>query len=190
MIKTEPARLLILVSLCVALSACGSLHALLNTDEGAYSEAMAIWDRYVDSGGDIAAATTWERKVEKGVTAKEIEEAFASVAAEDNLKMVGESALSAELEARTGQPQKLLKVYSYCNPVTARAMVDFSPHMAAYLPCRIAVVEKEDGLWLYALNMDMLIKLGRQLPPELKKSVLQMRDSIKKMIDKGARGDF
>jgi uncharacterized protein (DUF302 family) len=31
--------------------------------------------------------------------------------------------------------------------LTARKMVDFSPHMAAYLPCRISMVEKEDGLW-------------------------------------------
>lgn len=30
----------------------------------------------------------------------------------------------------------------------ARAIVDFSPHMAAYLPCRIALVEKVDGLWI------------------------------------------
>ncbi|MFC7517327.1 DUF302 domain-containing protein [Herbaspirillum sp. GCM10030257] len=120
----------------------------------------------------------------------EIEEAFASVAAEDNLKAVGESALSEELKARTGQPQKFLKIYSYCNPLTARAMVDFSPHMAAYLPCRITVVEKEDGLWLYALNMDMLIKMGRKLPPDLKKAALQMRNSIWKLMDKGARGEF
>lgn len=183
-------RLLLVISLSGLLSACGTLRTLSNAEEGAASEAMVVLDRWVESGGDIAVATTWERKVNDGVAIDEIEQAFASVAAEDNIKPVAESALSEELEARTGQKQKFLKVYSYCSPVTARAMIDFSPHMAAYLPCRIAVVEKEDGLWIYAMNMDMLIKMGRKLPAELKKSVLQVRQAIWKMMERGSRGEF
>ena len=64
------------------------------------------------------------------------------------MRDVGVLPLSKELEARSGQPEKHLTVYSYCSPLTARKMVDFSPHMAAYLPCRISVVERDDGLWL------------------------------------------
>ena len=98
--------------------------------------------------------------------------------------------LSKELEARTGQPQKLLKVYSFCNPTTARAMVDFSPHMAAYLPCRITLVEQADGLWLYTLNMDMMLKLGRNLPPELQKEALGVRDTIHLMMERASKGEI
>lgn len=98
--------------------------------------------------------------------------------------------MSRELEARTGKPERFLKVYSYCSPTTAREMVDFSPHMAAYLPCRITVLEKEDGLWIYSLNMDMLIKMGRKLPPALKKSALQVRETVWKMMERGANGEF
>ncbi|MEZ5703501.1 MAG: hypothetical protein R3E42_18400 [Burkholderiaceae bacterium] len=37
--------------------------------------------------------------------------------------------------------------------------------MAAYLPCRVSLVEHDDGsLWLYTLNMDMMVKMGRGLP--------------------------
>jgi uncharacterized protein (DUF302 family) len=149
-----------------------------------------LWDRWIEAGGDIAAATTWERKVAPGVSVAEVEEALASVAAEDNVKAVGVLPLSQELEARTGQPQRFLKVYSYCSPEVARQMVDFSPHMAAYLPCRITLLEKEDGLWLYTLNMDMLIHMGRKLPPGLRDSALRMRNTISRMLDRGARGEF
>ncbi|HYD61604.1 MAG TPA: DUF302 domain-containing protein [Noviherbaspirillum sp.] len=187
---TRMARLSLVIVLLGSLAGCGTLRALGNAEEGAGAEALTVWSRWVESSGDIAAATTWERKVKDAVTVAEIEQAFASVAAEDNIKATGESALSEELEARTGEKQKFLKIYSYCSPVTARAMVDFSPHMAAYLPCRIAVVEKEDGLWIYALNMDMLIKMGRKLPPELKQSVLQVRQTVWKMLEKGAEGEF
>jgi uncharacterized protein (DUF302 family) len=124
------------------------------------------------------------------VTVDDIEQAFASVAIEDNVKEVGAFPLSRELEARTGKPQRFLKVYSYCSPVIARQMVDFSPAMAAYLPCRVTVLEKEDGLWIYTLDMDMLIHMGRKLPPDLRASALRMRNTIAKLLDRGARGEF
>jgi uncharacterized protein (DUF302 family) len=175
---------------CLALCGCGTLRTAGKLEDGAGAEAARLWDRWIESGGDIAAATTWERKVAPGVTVAEVEEALTSVAAEDNVKEVGMLPLSRELEARTGKPQRFLKVYSYCSPEIAREMVDFSPHMAAYLPCRITLLEKEDGLWLYTLNMDMLIHMGRKLPPELRASALEMRATIVKMLDRGARGEF
>ncbi|WP_229508920.1 DUF302 domain-containing protein [Massilia sp. CCM 8734] len=172
------------------LAACGTLGAAAQAESGAGGVFADVWGRWADSGGDIAAAVTWERKVQPGVTVAEIEDAFASVAAEENLKMVGSLPLSAELQARSGQPQKFLKVYSYCDPETARLMVEFSPHMAAFLPCRISVLEKEDGLWIYTMNMDMLTTMGRKLPPALKPRVKRVRDAVWKMLERGARGEF
>ena len=176
--------------LAATLSGCGALRAAANLESGAGTEAARMWGRWVDSGGDIAVATTWERRAAPGVTVEQIEQAFASVAAEYNLRAVGELPLSKELEARTGQPQPFLKIYSYCNPSTARQMLDFSPAMAAYLPCRVTVMERGDGLWLYTLNMDMMTRMGRRLPPELKAEAGRVRDAIRAMLDRGAAGDF
>lgn len=183
-------RCVLLAGLLGTLAGCGTLRTIGNLEEGAGKEARTVWTRWVDSGGDIAAATTWERKVRDGITIAEVEQALASVAAEENIKATGEFSLSKELEARTGEKQKFLKLYSYCSPTVARAMVDFSPHMAAYLPCRIALVEKEDGLWMYTLNMDMMISMGRKLPPELRQTVQHVRDTIWKMLDRASQGEF
>ena len=183
-------RTLALGALAGLLAGCGTLGAIGNLEEGAGTEAGRMWDRWVESNGDIAVATTWERKVKAGVTVAQIEQTFASVSAELNFRPVGELPLSQELASRTGQPQKLLKVYSYCDPFTARKMVDFSPHMAAYLPCRITLVERDDGLWLYTLNMDMMIRMGRKLPPVLKADALKVREAIWQLMDRASRGDF
>ncbi|MGB9149440.1 MAG: DUF302 domain-containing protein [Burkholderiales bacterium] len=172
------------------LSGCGTMRAIGNLEEGAGTESMKMWDRWVESKGDIAVATTWDRKVKAGVTVEQIEASLASIAAEDNMRMVGELPLSKELEARSGKKEKFLKVYSYCTPSTARTMVDFSPHMAAYLPCRITVAEKEDGLWMYTLNMDMMVRMGRKLPDGLKRDALKVRDTVWKMMEKGSQGEF
>lgn len=176
--------------LAVFLTGCGTIGTLGNLEEGAGGEAMKMWDRWVESDGDIAVATTWERKVKAGVTASDVEQVLTQIAAERNMKGVGDLPLSKELEARTGQPQKFLKVYSFCTPTTARMMVDFSPHMAAYLPCRIVLVEKEDGLWMYTLNMDMMVKMGRKLPTPLKEEAWKVRDTIYEMMERGSKGEF
>lgn len=127
MIASQVARWMLMVAALGAFAGCGTLRAIGNAEDGAGTEAMRVWDRWVESGGDIAAATTWERKVKDGVTVAEIEQAFESVAAEENIKAVGEMPLSKELEARSGEKQKFLKIYSYCSPTVAREMVEFSP---------------------------------------------------------------
>ena len=173
-----------------SLTGCGTIGTLSKLENGAGAEASRMWDRWIEGGGDIAVATTWERKVKAGVTIADIEQSLKQVAAERRMKEVGELPLSQELATRTGKPQKFLKVYSYCNPETARRMVDFSPHMAAYLPCRITVVEKDDGLWLYTLNMDMMVKMGRKLPSPLKEEAWEVRETIFTMMERASRGEF
>jgi uncharacterized protein (DUF302 family) len=174
----------------LGLGGCGTVNTLSKLEDGAGGEAMRMWDRWVEGGGDIAIATTWERKVKDGVSAKDVEEILKLVAVERNMRDVGVLPLSKELEARSGKKEKLLTVYSYCSPTTARKMVDFSPHMAAYLPCRVSVVEKEDGLWLYTLNMDMMVKMGRKLPSPLKEEAQAVRDTIYEMMERASKGEF
>ncbi len=177
-------------ALAVFMTGCATVATLGKLEDGAASEASKMWDRWIEGHGDIAVATTWERKVAKGVTTGDIEQILRQVASERNMKDVGTLPLSKELEARTGQRQKFLQVYSFCTPTTARKMVDFSPHMAAYLPCRITVVEKEDGLWLYTLNMDMMIKMGRKLPSPLKEEARAVRDTIYEMMERASKGEI
>jgi uncharacterized protein (DUF302 family) len=172
------------------LTGCGTISTLGKLESGAGAEASRMWDRWVDGNGDIAIATTWERKVKAGVTANEVEQVLKQVAVERNMRDVGTLPLSKELEARSGKKEKLLTVYSFCTPATARRMVDFSPHMAAYLPCRVSMVEKEDGLWLYTLNMDMMVKMGRKLPSPLKEEAQAVRDTIWEMMERGSKGEF
>lgn len=181
---------LLSVLLALCLPACTTLHVAANTQPGAGAEAGRMLSRWVDAGGDVAAAASWSRKVKAGVTVAEIEQAFAGVAVEDNVRPVGELFISNELATRSGKPERYLKVYSYCDPATARLMVDFSPAMAAFLPCRVTVVEQADGLWIYTMNMDMLIKMGRKMPPPVGEAIARVRGTLLKMLERGAAGEF
>ncbi|MDH5515065.1 MAG: DUF302 domain-containing protein, partial [Gammaproteobacteria bacterium] len=106
-------------------------------------------------------------------------------------KNVGELPLSDQVAAMTGEPQRYLKIYMFCNPLTAAKMVDYSDAFSAYLPCRISVVEDKTGkLWIYTLNMDMMIHGGTRLPDELFEEANTVKDVILDIMNRGAAGDF
>jgi uncharacterized protein (DUF302 family) len=182
---------LALATTLFAATGCGTISTMGKLEDGAGAEASRMWDRWIEAEGDIAVATTWERKVKPGLTGEDVEEILKLVAVERNMRDVGTLPLSKELEARSGKKEKLLTVYSFCSPGTARKMVDFSPHMSAYLPCRVSLVEHDDGsLWLYTLNMDMMVKMGRKLPSPLKEEAWAVRETIWQMMERASTGAF
>lgn len=191
MIKKHSFAGYIAIAAIVSLTGCGTIGTLGKLENGAGAEASRMWDRWIEGNGDIAVATTWERKVKPGVTVKDIEGILTQVSSEKNMRDVGVLPLSKELAARSGKKEKLLTVYSFCTPATARTMVDFSPNMAAYLPCRVTLVEQDDGsLWLYTLNMDMMVKMGRKLPSPLKEEAMKVRDTIWEMMERASKGEI
>ena len=179
-----------LITAVLATTGCGTIATLGKLENGAGGEAMRMWDRWVEGEGDIAVATTWEAKVKDGIKVSDIEEIFRQVAAEHNIRDVGTLPLSKELEARSGKKEPLLTIYQFCSPMIARNMTDFSPHMAAYMPCRVSLVERPDGIWLYTLNMDMMVKMGRKLPSPLKEQAWQVREAMWALLNRAANGEF
>ena len=70
-------------------------------------------------------------------------------------------------------------------------MVEYSDAFSAYLPCRIAMVEDKDGkVWLYALDMDMMIYGGKTLPEKLLKEATTVKQVILDIMEAGATGEF
>ena len=60
------------------------------------------------------------------------------------MKSVGHQPLSKELAAR-GVESGRLEIFQFCNPNDAHVMVTHNPIFAAYMPCRIALVEDSEG---------------------------------------------
>jgi hypothetical protein len=59
------------------------------------------------------------------------------------------------------------------------------------MPCRIALVQNPDGkLWLYSMNLDLMVHGGRPLPPDLHASAVKVRDTIKAIMEGAAKGEF
>lgn len=159
-------------------------------DPKAFATYATMFDKLMKTGNAVDA-TVWRREVKPGLTVADVEDVMKSVAVELNIKNVGELPLSKQVTAMTGQKQRFLKIYMYCNPLTAAKMVDYSDAYSAYLPCRLALVRGKQGrLWLYSLNMDMMIHGGKPLPPDLKKAALQVRKVILAIMNRASSGAF
>jgi uncharacterized protein (DUF302 family) len=109
-----------------------------------------------------------------------------------NIKLVAELPLSKQVEAMTGKPSRRMEIYQFCDAVTAKQMVDYSIDFAAYLPCRIALVEddKQPGKgWLVMMDLNMLINAAN-LTPEMKAKAIEVRDTLLSIMKAGANGDL
>ena len=143
-------------SLLVALALSASLSLSLATPTHAADAKKAMAGPEVQMF-DIAH-TVLKMAVSKGVTAEAAGEAMLSKAAEINMKLVGQLNVGAEVSSR-GVKAPHLEIFQFCNPEDAIKMVEFNVIYAAYMPCRIALVEDSAGkLWLEMLNLDMIIQ--------------------------------
>ena len=107
-----------------------------------------------------------------------------------NIKLVAELPLSKQVEAATGKPQRHMEIFQFCDALTAKAMVDANIDFAAYLPCRIALVEDAQGRgWLIMVNLDEVLA-NYKLAPEMVKNAQSVRDTLLSIIDAGAKGDL
>lgn len=141
--------------------------------------------------GNGAEATIWKTRVKEGLSVTDVEDAMKSVATEYNIRSVGELPLSKQISLMTDKKFRFLKIYMYCNPLTAAKMVDYNDAFSAYLPCRVTLIEDKKGrLWIYSLNMDMMIYGGTPLPPALRKEALRVKEVIQAIMSRGASGEF
>ena len=140
---------------------------------------------------DLADAMMWAIPVEEGLTVDDVKKSLQSLATSNNFLFVGESPFYKQAEAVTGKPYRHISFMSFCDVRVGMQMADYNEKYTAFMPCRIAVVEDKKGkLWLFSMNLDMMIYGGKPLPPELKASAEKVRNTIYAIMEGAAKGEF
>lgn len=124
-----------------------------------------------------------------GVSKQDAIDAMMSKANSLNMKSVGRQNVSAELNSR-GNNARHLEIFQFCRPTDARIMADFNVVYAAYMPCRIAMVEDTNGrVWLITLNLDMLIE-DMVLPDDIYTLAIKTNSNMLTIMSSAATGEF
>ena len=95
--------------------------------------------------------------LKEGVTPQDAVDAMVNKATELNVKLVSHLKISKELQSR-GVKSRHLEVVQLCTPEDAATAIELNLAFAGYVPCRIALVEDDQGIvWATMQNLDFQI---------------------------------
>ncbi|WP_018145521.1 DUF302 domain-containing protein [Thioalkalivibrio sp. AKL6] len=128
-------------------------------------------------------------KIEDGVTIDEAIESMKLRANLRNFQEVADLPLSDQVQAMGGEGN-YMRILAFCDALIANQMVKHDIIFASFLPCRIAVVEDDEGQgWIVTTNMDMMLH-ATDLPEDLEVVAREVRDTIYSIVEAGRTGDF
>lgn len=124
-----------------------------------------------------------------GVSRDDAIEAMRSKAAELNMRLVGEQHVSKALEER-GEKSPYLAIFQFCNLSDARTIIANNPLYAAYMPCRVAMVEDQKGkTWLMMLNLDILVD-NTLVSKQIAETVINVNQKMLEIMVAGVNGSL
>ncbi|MDH5766940.1 MAG: DUF302 domain-containing protein [Gammaproteobacteria bacterium] len=151
---------------------------------------LGIAKRALDERSGVEAMVI-KVPVRQGLGPGDVDDSIKIIANELDIDNVGELPMYKEVQKLSGVPYRYAKIYLLCDAMIAASLLNHSDGFSSYLPCRISLIEDAEGqLWLYTLNMDIMIYGGRPLPPALKQDAIKVRDTILEIMNRAAQGDF
>jgi uncharacterized protein (DUF302 family) len=153
---------------------------------GAY---MNMFDAVLTTGRATEAMVR-KVKIDPDVSTEDVVDAMKSIATDANMLQVGDSQMQVKSSIKNGG-ERYVRILHYCSPSIAKQFIDYTESFGAFMPCRILIVEDDNGdRWLITMAMELMLFGGHTLPPELMKKAEHVRDTMYKMMDLGAKGDF
>lgn len=172
---------------------CGLLYVKLSLS-GFTTQAPGIYAgilRDLMKTRNPAEATVWKTRVADTLDFDTVDQAIRALAHENSGHTVDAMMLGNHVAQMQDAPWRRLTIYFYCNPMTAAHLIEYSAAFAAYMPCRLALLEDTAGdLWLYSINLDMLIDGGRPLPRTLHVATGDIREMVQDIMQAAAAGDL
>lgn len=183
-------NLLALIGLVAVLVVAYGYSRMSDFDPGFLSTYSEFGAKLLETG-DPGVSMMWAEQVEEGLSAEEVIESLKSIATERNFLFVGESPFYKQVMAITGEEYRYVNFLSFCDANVGKLMLEYRDQYSGFMPCRIALVEDRGGrLWLYSMNLDIMIHGGRELPEELKTEAIRVRNTLKAMMEGAAKGEF
>lgn len=144
---------------------------------------------------DMMSMMVTKKQVKEGVSFDEAIESMKLRANKRNFKFVGHSPLYKDVVAITGKPSPRAEIFSFCDAVIARQILDYSPEFIAFLPCRIAMIEDATGkIWVVTMDWDVTWLDYSQNPnkisDEIRANAIKIREILEDIMTATANGDL
>jgi uncharacterized protein (DUF302 family) len=128
----------------------------------------------IDIGMTVVKAPIVDKSMDEAVVE------FKKAAKALNIRHIADSPLYKEFQAMGLPNVKRTEFFQFCNAEVAKALIEYSIDYAAFLPCRVALIEDKLGQgWFVMMNPAILTA---QLPPHLQQQIAKTCGNLMKII--------
>jgi len=166
-------------------SKVGSLHP------DAMGHYMTMFGKVLETGNS-AEAMIRKVKINDDVSTEDAIDTMRGIAEENNFLVVGDAKMSIKSSIKDPDGKRYIRILSFCAPSIAEKFIGYSESFGAFMPCRILIVEDDEGnRWLYTMAMELMLYGGKPLPDDMLKMAEQVRGLMYGMMDAAAiDGDY
>ena len=151
---------------------------------------MNMFEKVLETGNS-AEAMVRKVRINDDVTTEDAIDNMRGIAGDNNFLVVGDAKMSIKSSIKDPGGKRYIRILSFCAPSIAEQFIGYSEAFGSFMPCRILIVEDENGdRWLITMAMELMLFGGHTLPPEMMEKAEHVRDTMYKMMDLGAEGDF
>jgi len=152
---------------------------------------MDMFKKVLDTGSS-ADAMIRKVKINDDVSTEDAIDNMRGIAGDNNFLVVGDAKMSIKSSIKDPGGKRYIRILSFCAPSIAEQFIGYSEAFGAFMPCRILIVEDDEGnRWLYTMAMELMLYGGKPLPPEMMEMALKVRGLMYGMMDAAATdGDY
>jgi len=181
--------LIALVYMMVSFGGMMSKVSSLHPDAMGYY--MDMFEKVLETGNS-AEAMVRKVKINDDVSTEDAIENMRSIAEENNFLVVGDAKMSIKSSIKAPDGKRYIRILSFCAPAIAEKFIGYSEAFGAFMPCRILIVEDDEGnRWLYTMSMELMLYGGKPLPADMLEMAERVRGLMYGMMDAAATdGDY
>lgn len=179
------AMVYMLISFGGMMSKVSSLHP------DAMGHYMTMFEKVLETGNS-AEAMIRKVRINDDVSTEDAIENMRGIAEENNFLVVGDAKMSIKSSIKAPDGKRYIRILSFCAPAIAEQFIGYSESFGAFMPCRILIVEDDEGnRWLYTMAMELMLYGGKPLPDDMLEMAERVRGLMYGMMDAAATdGDY
>ncbi|OYY48838.1 MAG: hypothetical protein B7X98_00305 [Methylophilaceae bacterium 17-43-7] len=132
----------------------------------------------------------YEVPVKQGVTYQDVVDSLKSISEGMNFVNPANFPIGEHMKIRGVDPQGIKEVHSFCNLSMGTEIILDHPEFLVFAPCRIAVYEKKNQLYLGLDRPTFDLKSVKNPSERAIKSAQELEDALIQLMEKASRGDF
>jgi len=174
----------------LAISFGGMIGKVSSLHPDAMGHYMDMFEKVLETGNS-ADAMIRKVRINDDVTTEDAIDNMRGIAGDNNFLVVGDAKMSIKSSIKEGG-KRYIRILSFCAPSIAEQFIGYSEAFGAFMPCRILIVEDDEGnRWLYTMSMELMLYGGKPLPDDMIKMALKVRGLMYGMMDAAATdGDY